>query len=119
MHLMKWDWVVMNKQPTLNRSSMIGFQVVLQDAKTFRVSLAVTKPLNADFDGDKINCHVPQNPMATREVKELMAKPFHILSPKNANNFHCTRSPGGYVSVDKEKKANWKIDVRAIFDGSR
>ena len=89
MHLMKSNWVVMNRQSTLHRSSMMGFQVVPQDAKTFKVSLAVTKPLNADFDGDEINSHVPQNPMATTEVKELMATPFHILSPKNGMPIIC------------------------------
>ena len=62
---------------------MMGFPVVPQDAKTFKVSLPVTKPLNADFDGDEINCHVSQNSMATKEVKELMATPLHMLSPEN------------------------------------
>ena len=42
VHLMKSDWVVMNRQPTLHRSSMMGFRVVPQDAKTFKESLAVT-----------------------------------------------------------------------------
>ena len=82
VHLMKGDWVVMNRQPTLHQLSMIGFWVVPQDVKTFKVSLAVTKALNAYFDGDEINCHVPQNPMATTEVKQLRATRFHILSPK-------------------------------------
>ena len=82
VHLMKGDWVVMNRQPTPNRPSMMGFRAVPQDVKTFKVSLDVTKPLHADFDGDEINCHVPQNHMATTEVKELMAAPFHILSQK-------------------------------------
>ena len=50
VHLMKGDWVVMNRQPTLHWSSMMGFWVVSQDIKTFKVSLAVTKPLNADFE---------------------------------------------------------------------
>ena len=58
VHLMKGDWVVMNRQPTPNRPSMMGFRAVPQDVKTFKVSLDVTKPLNADFDGDEINCHV-------------------------------------------------------------
>ena len=62
---------------------MMWFRVVPQDVKTFKISLAVTKPLNADFDGDEIDCHIPQNPMATTKVKELIATPFHILSPKN------------------------------------
>ena len=89
VHLMKGDWVVMNRQPTLYRPSMMGFWVVPQDVKTFKVNLAVTKPLNADFDGDEINCHVPQNFLATTEVKELMATPFHIISPKNGMPIIC------------------------------
>ena len=79
----------MNRQPTLHRPSMMGFWVVPQDVRTFSISLAVTKPLNADFDGDEINCHVPQNPMVTTEVKELMATPFNILSPKNGMPIIC------------------------------
>ena len=50
--------MVMNREPTLHRPSMTGFWVVPQDTKTFKISLAVTKPLNADFDGDETNCHV-------------------------------------------------------------
>ena len=68
---------------------MMGFRVVNQDIKTFKISLAVTKPLNADFDGNEINCHVPQNPMATAEVKALMATLFNILSPKNGMPIIC------------------------------
>ena len=89
VHLMEGDWVVMNRQPTLHRPSMMGFRVVPQDIKTFKISLAVTKPLNADFDGNEINCHVPQNPMATAEVKALMATLFNILSPKNGMPIIC------------------------------
>ena len=89
MHLMKGDWVVMNGQPTPKRPFMIGFWVVPRDVKTFNVSLAVTKPLNADFDGDEIDCHVPQNPMATTEVKELLATDIHILSPNNGMPIIC------------------------------
>ena len=90
VHLMKDNWVVMNRQPTLHQSSMMGFWVVPQDVKTFKISLAVTKPLNADyFDGDEINCHVPQNPMVITEVKQLMATPIHIISRKNGMPIIC------------------------------
>ena len=68
---------------------MMGFRVVPENVKLFKVSLAITKPLNADFDGDEINCHVPQNTMATTEVKELMVTPFHILSPKSGMPIIC------------------------------
>ena len=32
---------------------------------------------------------VPQSPMAIAEVKELMATPDHILSPKNGKSIIC------------------------------
>ena len=98
VHLMKGGWVVMNRQPNLHQTSMMGFQVVPQDVKTFKVSLAVTRHLNAYFDGDEINFHVPQNPMTTTEVKELMATPFHILSPKNGMLIICI-VPDAMVSM--------------------
>ena len=79
VHLMEGDWVVTNRQSTLCRPYMIRFWVVPQDIKRFKISLVVTKPLIPDFDGDEINCHVPEVPMATTEVKELMVQPFNIL----------------------------------------
>ena len=45
VHLIEGDWVVINRQPTLHRPSMMGFRVVPQDVKTFKVFLAVTKLL--------------------------------------------------------------------------
>ena len=78
VHLMNEDWVVMNRQPTLHRLSMMEFRAIFQDVKTFKVSLTVTKPFNPGFDGAEMNRHVPPNPMATTEVKELMVTPFHI-----------------------------------------
>ena len=68
---------------------MLGFRIVPQDIKTFKISLAVAKPLNADFDADETNCHITQNSMATTEVKELMVTPFNILSPKNGMPIIC------------------------------
>ena len=89
---------MMNRKPSLHRLSMMGFRVVPQDVKTFKVSLAVTKPLNANFHGDEMNCHVPQDPMAATEVKELMATPLHILSPKNGMPIICI-VPDAMVSL--------------------
>ena len=40
VYLMKGDWVVMNRQPTLHQPSTMRFRVVPQDVKTFKVSLA-------------------------------------------------------------------------------
>ena len=94
VHLMKGYWMVINRQPTLHQPSMIGFRLVLEDIKTFKVSFALTKTFNSDFDGDDINCHVPQNLVATTEVKELIETHFNILSPKNDMPIICIVQDG-------------------------
>ena len=119
VHLMNGDWVIMNRKPTLHRPSMMGFQALPQDLKTFKISLAVTKPLNADFDGDKINCHIPQNPMTTTEVKELMATPLHILSPKNAMPIICIVQDAMvsmYLLTRRKKQIERSIFMQYLVD---
>ena len=77
--------------------------------------------MNADFDGDEINCHVPQNPITATEVNVLMATPFHILSPKNGLTIICTAQDAmmSMYLLTKRKKTDRKMDVHAIFGGSR
>ena len=51
-HLIDGDIVLVNRQPTLHRPSMLGMRVKVLEGKTFRLNVFVTKPLNADFDGE-------------------------------------------------------------------
>ena len=44
------DYVLLNRQPTLHRGSMMAMQVVVRKGKTLRMNLACTKSFNADFD---------------------------------------------------------------------
>jgi DNA-directed RNA polymerase II subunit RPB1 len=43
----------------------------------------LTKPYNADFDGDEMNLHMPQDPESEAELKNLAAVPYNIISPAN------------------------------------
>ena len=53
-HMMDGDAVLFNRQPSLHRMSMMCHIVkVMKQGDTFRFNVAVTKPYNADFDGDK------------------------------------------------------------------
>ena len=88
VHLMKGDWVVMNRQSTLHRP-YDGVSGGTPRRQNIQGNPRCDKTCDVDFDGDKINCHVPQNPMAITEVKELMATPFHILSQKNGMPIIC------------------------------
>ena len=41
---------------------------VMEHGDTFRMNVSVTKPYNADFDGDEMNMHMPQNDEAESEL---------------------------------------------------
>jgi DNA-directed RNA polymerase beta' subunit len=56
------DYVLLNRQPTLHRMSMMAHKVRILPYNTFRINLSVCTPYNADFDGDEMNIHVPQSP---------------------------------------------------------
>ena len=49
---------------------------------TFRLNVSVTKPYNADFDGDEMNMHVPQSIQTSVELRELPRVPSQIISPR-------------------------------------
>jgi DNA-directed RNA polymerase II subunit RPB1 len=52
-HLLDGDIVLFNRQPTLHKMSMMAHRVKVLPYKTFRLNVLVTRPYNADFDGDK------------------------------------------------------------------
>jgi DNA-directed RNA polymerase II subunit RPB1 len=81
-HMLNGDYVLFNRQPTLHRMSMMGHIVrVMKKGDTFRMNVADTKPYNADFDGDEMNMHMPQNDEAEMELKHLAAIRYQIISP--------------------------------------
>ena len=83
-HMMDGDYVLFNRQPTLHRMSMMAHIVrVMEYGDTFRMNVSVTKPYNADFDGDEMNMHMPQNDEAESELRYLANIPNHIVSPGN------------------------------------
>ena len=83
-HLLNGDPVLFNRQPTLHRMSMMCHIVkVMKKGQTFRMNVADTKPYNADFDGDEMNMHGPQDEESQAELMYLAAVPRQIISPQN------------------------------------
>ena len=83
-HMMDDDVVLFNRQPTLHRMSMMAHLAkIMTRGDTFRMNVADTKPYNADFDGDEMNLHMPQDPEAEAELRNLAAVPYQIISPAN------------------------------------
>ena len=83
-HMMNGDCILFNRQPTLHRMSMMGHIVrIMPVGDTFRMNVADTKPYNADFDGDEMNLHMPQDIESESELRNLAAVPWQIVSPAN------------------------------------
>ena len=83
-HMLDGDAILFNRQPTLHRMSMMCHIVkVLKVGDTFRMNVGDTKPYNADFDGDEMNLHMPQDLESETELRVLAAVPYQIISPAN------------------------------------
>ena len=83
-HMLDGDTILFNRQPTLHRMSMMAHTVVIMpEGDTFRMNVGDTKPYNADFDGDEMNLHMPQDEESEIELIQLAAIPAQIISPAN------------------------------------
>jgi hypothetical protein len=51
------DYVLMNRQPSLHKHSMMMHRVVVDYSSTFGLNELATTPYNADFDGDEVGAH--------------------------------------------------------------
>ncbi|KAI0677397.1 beta and beta-prime subunits of DNA dependent RNA-polymerase [Trametes maxima] len=68
-HLRDGDILILNRQPTLHKPSMMCHKArVLHGEKTIRMHYANCNSYNADFDGDEMNIHFPQNHVARAEA---------------------------------------------------
>jgi DNA-directed RNA polymerase I subunit RPA1 len=82
-HLNNGDIVLMNRQPTLHKPSMMAHRArVLPGEKTIRMHYANCNTYNADFDGDEMNLHVPQSEETRAEITEICMVPRQILAPQ-------------------------------------
>jgi DNA-directed RNA polymerase II subunit RPB1 len=82
-HLNDGDYVLFNRQPSLHKMSMMCHKVIIMPYQTFRLNVLDTPPYNADFDGDEMNLHCPQNIQTMCELKDLAAVPYLILAPRD------------------------------------
>lgn len=83
-HLQNGDVLLLNRQPTLHRPSIMAHMArVLKGEKTIRLHYANCKAYNADFDGDEMNAHFPQNELARAEGYTLANVCSQYLVPKD------------------------------------
>jgi len=88
-YLLDGDPLYLNRQPTLHRNSMLGMRAIIKPGKTLRFNLAVTKELNADFDGDEGNMFCCESLPAAAETLYLVGAKEHMLSAQTPKPEHC------------------------------
>lgn len=81
-HLESGDPLLVNRQPTLHKPSIMAHIArVLPKEQTIRMHYANCKAYNADFDGDEMNIHLPQNYTAIAEAFELASTHKQYIVP--------------------------------------
>ncbi|KAF4130790.1 RNA polymerase Rpb1 [Phytophthora infestans] len=87
-HLKTGDVVLMNRQPTLHKPSIMAHTArVLTNPKmqTIRMHYANCNTFNADFDGDEMNMHFPQNELARSEAYNIASNDNQYIVPTDGS----------------------------------
>jgi DNA-directed RNA polymerase beta' subunit len=109
------DIVLLNRQPTLHKGSMLAMEIIRRPHKTFRMNLAVCKSFNADFDGDEMNIHVPQSIESQTELKLLSSVKYNIISSQSSKpNFAIVQD--SLLGAYRMTSENNKITKAQFFD---
>nr|XP_003222392.1 PREDICTED: DNA-directed RNA polymerase I subunit RPA1 [Anolis carolinensis] len=83
-HIKNGDVLLLNRQPTLHRPSIQAHRArILPGEKVLRLHYANCKAYNADFDGDEMNAHFPQNELGRAEAYILACTDEQYLVPKD------------------------------------
>lgn len=81
-HLVNGDFLLLNRQPTLHKPSIMAHTArILKGEKTLRMHYANCNTYNADFDGDEMNVHFPQNELARAEAMLIARNDLQYLVP--------------------------------------
>ena len=75
------DTILFNRQPSIRTESIISNKIKkIEDIYTFRLNLACTPPLNADFDGDESNAHILMSVKSNIEAYDIMNPSEMLIS---------------------------------------
>ncbi|CAM6104025.1 unnamed protein product [Calypogeia fissa] len=85
-HLRTGDILLVNRQPTLHKPGIMGHRArVLTGEKTLRMHYANCSTYNADFDGDEMNVHFPQDELGRAEGYQIVNADEQFVVPTSGN----------------------------------
>jgi DNA-directed RNA polymerase II subunit RPB1 len=79
-HMKNGDRVLLNRQPTLHKGSILAPKIRILPGKTLRLPISICQSFNADFDGDEMNIHVPQSEDTRAEAEVLVATEANLTT---------------------------------------
>jgi DNA-directed RNA polymerase beta' subunit len=85
-HLEEGDMILFNRQPTIHKESMLGYEVVFGDELTIGLHPSVCVAHNADNDGDEGNIHALQILDAIIEAHRIVNSKQCIMSSQSNRN---------------------------------
>jgi DNA-directed RNA polymerase subunit beta' len=74
--------VIVNRNPSLHKGSVMAFNPILIEGKAVKLNPLILKPFNADFDGDQMPIHVPVSQEAVRQAYKMLPS-VNFYNPKN------------------------------------
>jgi DNA-directed RNA polymerase beta' subunit/DNA-directed RNA polymerase subunit K/omega len=82
--LLDGDVIVVGRNPTLHRESMMGYVIKIVEGIQLKLHLSCTTPMNCDFDGDENNCFIPQSIQSRIEALLVMNTKNCIMGSENS-----------------------------------
>lgn len=106
-HMENGDNIIFNRQPTIQKESMMGYEVVLGEENTIGVHPSVAKAHNADNDGDEGNVHQMQTTAAMVELHRLFNSKECIMNAQSNRammNVHMDPVQAAYMMTKDKNK---------------
>jgi len=105
--ILKNNYVLLNRQPTLHRLGMLSFKPLLGEGSVISISPLVTAGFNADFDGDQMAVFLPLTEDAKKEAEKLYPSKnkWHPANGGLSLSLAQDISLGNYLATGLSKKA--------------
>jgi DNA-directed RNA polymerase II subunit RPB1 len=114
------DRVILNRQPTLHKGSMLCPKIKILKGRTLRLPISICSAYNADFDGDEMNIFVPQSAETISEAENIVATEANITTsqfPRPIINICQDNLTAGYVMTRGEFPSDSaSIEKYVFFD---
>ena len=107
-HLRDGDRVLLNRQPTLHKGSIMAPKIKILPGKTLRLPISICQSFNADFDGDEMNIHVPQSTETRAEAETIVA---------TENNMSTSQFPRPIVKICQDNLTAGYLMTLGSFPG--